>query len=77
MPEKAPAQNACGTTATGWFNGTHPPSLGESKKGQYCFNYDNNDCFEFLEGKVTNCGDFFVYYLPDIHYSCSNRYCAI
>ena len=74
MPEKPPVVGYCGTAAPGWLNGTHPNSLGDSIEAKFCFNF-KEVCITQTIGKVTNCGNFFVYFLPEAP-GCYNRYCA-
>ena len=76
IPESSPGDNHCGTSATGWLSGTHPTSTGESLDVKFCFHSSNgDDCKFYQPGKITNCGEFFVYYLKDTSY-CALRYCA-
>jgi hypothetical protein len=42
---------------------------------KFCFDLYGNTCHWQSEGKITNCGNFFVYYLRDTP-SCSLRYCG-
>jgi hypothetical protein len=52
----------------------HPTETDESKDVDFCFHWNNNICSPKKRGKVTNCGEFFVYFLKHVpqHY----RYCA-
>jgi len=75
IPEKSPASNKCGTLKTGWLNGKHPVITGESKKVQYCFHWSYDECRWSFNGRVTNCGGYYVYYLPATNF-CTFRYCA-
>ena len=71
IPEQAPSTDSCGG-ASGWLSGTHPTELLESVEAKFCF----NECsFLSNKGKITNCGEYFVYYLEDTP-SCNRRYCA-
>ena len=78
IPESPPGRYQCGTTATGWLRGSHPASPGRKDNVTYCFDNtesDDTDCDWSTQGKVTHCGDYFVYYLEDAPcYPC--RYCA-
>ena len=77
IPESSPGKLHCGSWATGWLSGVHPTSPGASNNNaKYCFdNGDGNDCHWSTQGKVTNCGSYFVYYLENTPY-CRLRYCA-
>ena len=75
IPESSPGNYHCGTGATGWLSGVHPTTPGASVNAKYCFTWDGNDCYESNQGKVTNCGSYFVYYLENTP-ECADRYCA-
>merc|ERR1712241_1392354 len=65
----------CGTSATGWLNGPHPTTLGETVGMQVCFNGGGGECQWITSIQVKNCGNFFLYYLEDAPY-CPLRYCG-
>ena len=78
IPESSPAIEPgyhCGTVVPGWLSGKHPTSTAESVDVKYCFDYDGDSCKWSTEGKITNCGGFFVYYLENTPL-CALRYCA-
>ena len=79
IPETSPGMYHCGTSCPGWLNGTHPVTPGHTINNiNFCFDCyvsTDNDCYESTRGKVTNCGDFYVYYLEDTN-NCDRRYCA-
>ena len=75
IPESSPGPYHCGTVYTGWLSGVHPTSPGASIKAKFCFDWGSNDCGYSTQGKVTNCGSYFVYYLENTHV-CNIRYCA-
>jgi hypothetical protein len=76
IPESPPGIFHCGTGATGWLSGDHPTSPGASNDAKFCFDDGvNGDCYESTQGKVTNCGSYFVYYLENTP-QCYRRYCA-
>ena len=76
FPEYAVPQYKCGTRYPGWMDGIHPTILGEQVERKICFLHSNsNTCFWNRNIDVTNCGDYYVYYLiysPD----CDLAYCA-
>ena len=75
IPESSPGKYHCGTYVTGWLSGVHPTSPGASSNVKYCFTGSSNDCYWSTQGKVTNCGSYFVYYLENTP-TCDLRYCA-
>jgi len=75
IPEKAP-KNTCGSAYPGWLDGVHPTSKGDSvDNAKFCFVDYDSDCKFFTEGKITHCGDFYVYFLKEVPISPA-RYCA-
>ena len=75
LAQSPPGANHCGTVATGWSNSTLPDKPGDSVDIKICFQWSGNDCYESNEGKVTNCGSYFIYYLDNVP-ACDNRYCG-
>ena len=75
IPESSPGRYHCGTSATGWLSGTHPTSTAESVDVKFCFESNGDYCDYSTNGKITNCGGFFVYYLENTP-DCPLRYCA-
>ena len=70
-----PGQDYCGTSASGWMQGSHPTSLGETVTRTVCFQYGYDTCNWSTEIKVRNCGQFFLYHLVDTP-ACHAGYCA-
>ena len=70
-----PGHEYCGTWASGWMQGSHPTSLGETVTRTVCFQWGSNTCYSSSEIKVRNCGHFFLYRLVNT-YSCYDGYCA-
>ena len=75
IPESSPGPWHCGTYGTGWLSGRHPSSLWSSSNVKFCFDDGKNACHRSSQGKVTNCGSYYVYYLPNVG-ACRNRYCT-
>ncbi|CAF0756178.1 unnamed protein product [Rotaria sordida] len=72
------SQSYCGTSYPGWFNGSFPTTVGGLTTGTVCVNYGGNLCystFSVTSILVTNCGDFYIFYLRAMP-SCNSRYCT-
>ena len=79
IPESKVDQYQCGTPYSGWLAGSHPSNPGEEVSLKVCFRGLVTLCEASVDVKVRNCGDFFLYYLPDtsvIGSDCLYRYCA-
>merc|ERR1711971_446026 len=75
IAEEAPGYKYCGTATTGWMQGSHPASLGETVTRTVCFQYGYDTCNWSTEIKVRNCGQYFLYRLVNTPY-CNAGYCA-
>ena len=79
IPEAPPGRLQCGTGAPGWLRGSHTAVAGQTKEVKFCFDDkgvgSRTDCEWSTQGKVTHCGDYFVYYLENTP-GCTLRYCA-
>ena len=52
----------CGTSATGWLNGTHPTVFNEIVDRNVCFHSINGDpCLYQSAVQILNCGEFYLY----------------
>jgi len=80
IPTLSPGTHHCGTQSSTWMNGLHPNTRGDSKEVDFCLHWDQGPCHKpnswTRNGKVTNCGDYFVYMLPDMP-GCSGVYCTV
>ncbi len=84
LAQSPPGFKHCGTFASGWTN-TNLSNLriGDSCSIDIC--YDSykkidgkkvyGDCQQQNSGKVSHCGDYLVYYLPDTP-ACQYRHCG-
>ena len=75
IPESPVKSYYCGTNASGWLNGKHPENFGDVIEQKACFHFYDNECWYSIDIQIMNCGDFYVYYLPQTPY-CYMRYCA-
>ena len=75
MPLKSPGPGRCATGYVGWLETKTLPNEYETKSVAFCFAVGYNDCYARRTGKVTNCKDYYVYYLPATP-GCDYRYCA-
>ena len=66
ITEKSPGNGHCGTAASGWMRGVHPSTPGDQAVFTVCFEDFGNDCVWFVNSiTVINCGDFYLYDLPE------------
>ena len=80
LSQTPPGRGHCATYSTGWTNSSLPVRAGDIADITLCFDLSKNngveyDCENVSMGKVSNCGDYFVYYLPNVP-NCVSRYCA-
>ena len=75
MPTAAPTIWSCGTDSPGWMNGKYPTVEDGAVDRTACFNWLGDECNWVKTIKVRNCGDFFVFKLPDPPDTCL-RYCG-
>ena len=62
---QAPGEKMCGTMASGWLKGEHPQVEGETVERIVYFDFDSNSKYDQAPVKITNCGDYFVYFLAE------------
>jgi len=74
LTENNPGKEKCGSYGTGYLTEGHPSLLHSEKTVKVCFQY-NRECQWQSSVKITNCGDYFVYFLQDT-LGCSFRYCT-
>ena len=77
MPESVVPEGHCGTHDPIWLNGKHPIEEEGNVVRTVCINSFglNNGCYDHFDINVTNCGDYYVYYLKPLYY-CAAAYCA-
>ena len=76
IAEEAPGTYYCGTVFSGWMQGSHPTSLGETVTRTVCFQGSSSStCSRSTEIKVRNCGQYYLYRLVDTP-TCHLGYCA-
>ncbi len=75
IPLTPPTLYSCGTDAPGWMQGTLPAVEDEIVNRKGCFAWLGNNCLWSTELLVRNCGNYYVYNLPDPP-DCALRYCA-
>ena len=77
IPEQSPGTFHCGTEYSGWMRGVHPATPGDQVLVDLCFDAGKyGECFLTLKNiTVINCGDFFLYDLPETP-GCWLRYCG-
>ena len=75
MPEKTVPEFHCGTHDPIWLNGRHPTVAEGNVVRQVCVNSFGFVCVDTFDINVTDCGDFYVYYLRPTYY-CAIAYCA-
>lgn len=77
MPEKSPTYYHCGTYEAGWMRGVHPTTPGQESEATACFAYGDTDCHYPTTISVRNCGDYYIYNLPETPWGVAGtRYCG-
>ena len=71
IPEDPVEIYHCGGHGGGWLNGQHPQEKDEIVETMVCFNYI---CSWNIMIRVANCGDYYLYDLPETQ--CDGTYCA-
>jgi len=75
MPLVAPTQYSCGTDSPGYMLGTYPTVDEGIVPRSVCFPWFNDPCMWSSDIAVRNCGDYFVFQLPN-PVACALRYCG-
>jgi cysteine-rich repeat protein len=75
IPMTAPTQYSCGTDSPGWMMGALPTEAEGIVGRTACFLWMANPCKWSTAIQVLNCGDYYVYRLPNPPETCL-RYCA-
>jgi len=79
LAQQSPVKRSCGTNVAGW-SPTEITGLavGETSPLAICYGAKDDSrgsCYKSATGEVTNCGDFYVYKLPNTP-GCHMRYCG-
>lgn len=72
------SRDTCTTYYGGSYNGSLPSTVGATTYGTLCLNKDGYLCYAPWSGSVigvTNCSDYYVYYLTPTT-NCNSRYCT-
>lgn len=75
MASSAPPIYRCATSATGWYTGTLPSSVGSIVTGVVCFSWTSSIYDWHSIVSVTNCNGFYIYLLVSPP-QCALRYCT-
>ena len=77
IPDKATGED-CAHEGVGWTNSTYPKKTGISVDINICIedHYTDTLCVYSLEGKISHCDKFYVYYLPEVK-KCPQGYCVM
>ncbi|XP_062520659.1 collagen alpha chain CG42342-like [Corticium candelabrum] len=72
---RCPKVQGCRAVAPGWMKGRHPNRVGVAISRLVCFSLDGDCCLKSVRMDVINCGDYYVYNLPEIP-RCYYEYCG-
>ena len=78
IPEKPVGQGHCNTVHSGWLNGHHPATAGETINGKVCFSKDvaeGRTCDWETQIQIKHCTSYYLYYLVEAPNRFS-RYCS-
>ena len=56
----------CNTDATGYINGSHPTTVGETVIRTVCFRWFSNACSYQIDIQIRNCGNYYLYHLENV-----------
>ena len=76
IPEEPVDMYHCNTGLTGWLNGHHPATAGETINGKVCFNGVSNTCYYETQIQIKHCTSYYLYYLVEAPDCNSRRYCS-
>ena len=82
MAGKCVPELRCGTYAPGWLSGAHPTVAEGVVTRRVCFSAARTCCHRHHDIRIKNCGAYFVYELPGLHYGYmygymyDSRYCG-
>ena len=78
MPEwrQVPGLYSCGTYGPGWLAGWHPKQPQRTVRALVCYRWGYSRCRWSSFVWITNCGNFFVYYLYPTPTNNALRYCG-
>ena len=75
MPETSVQDYRCGTHDPIWLRDPHPTISEGNTVRRACISSFGNTCRYSITINVTNCGNYFVYYLRPLYF-CATAYCA-
>ena len=75
MTENVMERYQCGTSVSGWLNGTHPTYDEETVTRTVCGSWSSSNCQWSVSIKIKKCNNTFLYYLPDFPINWG-RYCG-
>ena len=76
MADSSPGPSHCGTKAAGWLAGGHPAQFDGQVTRTVNFAWYSQDARWSAEVAVVNCGEFFIYRLPDTPV-CDLGFCGV
>ena len=75
IPENPVGKEHCNSFNTGWLNGHHPATVGETINGKVCFSGQVDACFLETQIQIKHCTSYYLYYLEEPS-ECNSRYCS-
>ena len=80
IPEEPVDIFHCNTHYTGWLNGHHPATAGETINGKVCFTASasagvSHTCYQETQIQIKHCTSYYLYYLVEAP-SWNSRYCS-
>ena len=76
MPTSPPPELSCGTHAPGWMQGNYPAVQDGIVQRTVCYSWVGNTCNWQNPINVVNCGQYYVFQLPNVAANCWLRYCG-
>ena len=76
IPLSSPGEDRCGTSITGWLDGSNPSPADGVVSRTMCYHWDGDSCEWSNSIQVVNCGGFYMYKISSWVPECDAGFCT-